>query len=358
MTILWINLALVFSTALFARYFAAPALAGGIPVSVKPNKFLFFGSMASIVVISGLRSNIGDTYVYKNIYEQNEFTWEFIVSQKDIGFGILQRVLKSHISEDPQIMIFTAALITNVLILFVFYNYSRMIELSVYVYITGGLFLVSMNGIRQVLAAAIAFTAIKYLVEGKFLKYALIIIMASFFHQSALILLPMFFLVKFKAWSKATLALIILSVLIVFGFEQFSSLLFSALEDTQYGHYQSFEEGGANFLRVAVMGAPLFIAYLGRERLKEIMPNSDYIVNMSLMGLIFMIIATQNWIFARVSIYFELYQLILISWIVKVFRERDQKIIYIAIIACYLAYFYFENVINLNIMYRSDYIDL
>src|SRR5690625_72798 len=134
-------------------------------------------------------------------------------------------ILKDFISEDPQIMIFTSALITNVLIIIVLYNYSRMIELSLYVYITSGLFLVSMNGIRQMIAAAIAFTAINYLIKGNWFKYSIIILLAASFHLSALILLPIYFLVRFKAWSKTTIIVIILSVLIVIGFDQFSKIL-------------------------------------------------------------------------------------------------------------------------------------
>lgn len=356
MTILWINLAAVFGYALFARYLAAPVTANGLPVSLRPNKFFMAGVLVSLVIVSGFRSNIGDTFFYMHAYEMDDFSWAYVISQKDIGFGVLQMLLKNFISADPQILIFTTALVTNVLILYVFYNYSRLIEISLFVYIAGGLFLVSMNGIRQVLAAAIAFTAIKYLIAGNFMRYALIIIVASLFHQSALILLPIYFLVRFKAWSKTTVALSILSIFIVLGFDQFSSLLFSALEDTQYGQYENFDEGGANFLRVAVTAVPILIAYLGREKLKSVFPDSDYIVNMAFMGLIFMLISTQNWIFARVSIYFDLYQLILVSWIVKVFREKDQKFVYFGILICYLAYFYYENVINLHILYRSDFL--
>ncbi|PAV31554.1 capsular biosynthesis protein [Virgibacillus profundi] len=355
MTLLWMNLAIVFSFAIFARYFT-PTLASGIPFSIRPHKLLIFGSLLVLVLISGLRSNIGDTFNYINIFEENDFTWEYVLSEKDIGFGILQMFLKNYISQDPQVMIFTTALITNLIIILVLYNYSRLIELSLYVYITGGLFLVSMNGIRQVLAAAITFAAIKYLINGSFIKYAIIIVLASFFHQSALILLPIYFLVRFKAWSKATVALVMLSVVAVIGYEQFSSLLFTALEDTQYAAYDSFAEGGANILRVAVEGAPIIFAYLGREKLKQIFPNSDFIVNMALIGFVFMVIATQQWIFARISIYFQLYQLILIAWIPKLFREKDQKLIYFGILICYFAYYYYESVISLNIVYRSDFL--
>lgn len=356
MEILWINLTIVFTCALLARYFAHPIYNIQSSAIPRPSKLLLFGSLFSLVTVSGLRANIGDTHFYKYAYELNDYTWALIFEQKDIGFGFLQMLLQKNISEDPQILIFTTALITNLLIVFVLYNYSRMIEISLYVYITGGLFLVSMNGIRQVMAAAIAFVAIKYLIKGNFIGYTCIVLVASLFHQSALVLIPIFFLVRFKAWSKATMILIVLSVVIVIGYEQFSKLLFIAIEDTQYGHYKTFSEGGANLLRFAVAAVPIIFAYLGKERLREIFPHSDYIVNMSLLGLMFMLISTQNWIFARFSIYFELYQLILISWIIKVFREKDGKLIYFGIIICYFAYYYYENVINLNIMYQSDYL--
>ncbi|GIN73226.1 transmembrane protein EpsG [Bacillus sp. J14TS2] len=353
MTVLWINFALVYFFSLFSRYFAKPVFGTLSSVPIQLNKSLMFGSLFLLVIVSGLRSNIGDTYVYKSIYETNEFTWEYILSQKDIGFGILQMLLKK-ISDDPQMMIFTTALLTNVLIVGVLAKYSRLFEISTYVYITGGLFLVSMNGIRQLLAAAIIFTGTKYLMEGKWLRYFLIVLIASTFHQSALILIPIYFIVRYKAWSKATYILLVFSIIIVVGYEQFSDLLFTAIEDSQYGHYSEFHEGGANTVRVVVDAVPLLIAFLGRDKLREIFPSSDYIVNMALIGFVFMIISTQNWIFARFSIYFSLYQLILISWIVKLFRKEDQRVIYFSLIVCYFLYYFYENVINLQTIYKSN----
>lgn len=87
-----------------------------------------------------------------------------------------------------------------------------------------------------------------------------------------------------------------LAVLIVIGFNQFTEVLFKTIEDTQYGQYKEFHEGGANILRVAVDSVPLILAYIGRDRLREIFPKCDYIVNMALLGTVFMFISTQNWI--------------------------------------------------------------
>lgn len=355
MTVLWINLTVVFLFSLLSRYFSKYLVFSGSLVSIKPNKLLVFGTIISFVLVSGLRNNIGDTPFYVHTYKINDFTWDFIKSQDDLGFGILQMILKRY-SDDPQILIFTTALITNVLIIIGLYKYSRLLELSIYIYITGGLFLVTMNGIRQCLATAILFTGTKYLIEGNWFRYILVVIFASLFHQSALILIPIYFLVRYKAWTMATLILLLGSAIIVLGFNQFSTLLFSAIEDSQYGVYSQFNEGGANSIRVIVFAIPLVIAFLGREKLREIYPESDVIVNMAIIGLTFMIISMGNWIFARFNIYFELYQIILISWIVKVFREKDQRLVYFVIILCYFAYYFYDSVLNLNIVYRSNYL--
>lgn len=354
MTLLWINLIIVFLFSVSARYFSKPAISANYNLYIKHNNILVMGAICSLVFISGLRNNIGDTYFYMHAYEFHNFTWEFIKEQKDIGFGLLQMFLRWY-SDDAQTLIFITALITNILIIAVLAKYSRLFELSTYVYITGGLYLVTMNGIRQVLAAAIIFTATRFIINGNWIAYFLIVIFASTFHMSALILLPIYFLVRYKAWSRATIILFFLSILIVIGYNQFSVLLFSAIQDTQYGEYSEFQEGGANIIRVGVYAAPLIIAFLGRGKLREIYPSSDYIVNMALVGLIFMMISTQNWIFARFSIYFNLYQLILVSWIVKLFKEKEQRFVYLALIICYFLYYYYESVISLNIIYESDF---
>ncbi|MBO1512355.1 EpsG family protein [Metabacillus bambusae] len=355
MTVLWGMLLIVFILAFFSRYI--PILSATIPYTlIKPNKFMIILALTCIVLVSGLRNNIGDTSAYMHSYEIQNFTWEHVLENKEPGFGLLQMVLK-NISNDPQLLIFITALVTNVLIIITLFKYAKMIELSLYVFITSGMFTVSMNGIRQFLAASIIFWATKYLLEGNFKRYFFIILFASTFHESALILVPIYFIVRRKAWTKITYSLLGLTILIVMGFNEFSQILFSAIEDTQYGQYSNFTEGGANIIRVIVDSVPIIIAYLGRDKLRKLWPKSDIIVNMSIIGLLFMFIATQNWIFARFNIYFNLYNLILISWIIYLFKENNRKFIYYGILICYLMYFYYEQVISLSLLYQSDYIN-
>ena len=360
MTVLWINLVAVFLLAFLARVMATPALSGVHThftrwVPVKPSKLFIILTVSMLAVVSGLRNNIGDTFFYMYGYEINDFSWSYIFSNKDFGFSILQKILKS-ISQDPQILIFTTAVISNILVVVILYQYSRLIELSLYVYITGGLYLVSMNGIRQFLAASILFAATRYIINGNWKKYMLVVLFAATLHQSALILIPIYFFVRQKAWSNMSYLFIAAAVVVVIGYQEFSSFLFSAMETTVYGHYSEFAEGGANFIRVGVSAFPLLVAYLGRDRFKEIFPASDIIINFSLISLVFTIISTQNWIFARFNMYFDLYTLILISWLPKLFREKDGKVIYYFILLAFFVFYFYENVITLRIVYQSDFI--
>ncbi|TVY05648.1 EpsG family protein [Paenibacillus cremeus] len=353
MTILWLTLFSAFVISLFSRYLAKPAAVG--TVFIQPNKFYVFIAMIIIVLVSGLRKNIGDTFFYMYSYTLIHLNLGDIGLKGEFGFAFLQYLLQ-QISADPQILIFTVALITNVLVIIVLYKYSRLFELSIYLYFTTGLLLTSMNGIRQFLAAAILFMATKYIFDGSWKKYIAVVLFASTIHQSALILIPIYFIVRRKAWTTQTYILLAFAVIFVIGFNTLSQALFSVIQDTKYSEYQALETHGANFLRAIVCAVPVVLAYFGRDKLREIFPDSDYVVNMCLINLVFMLIATQQWIFARFSFYFGLYNLILIPWVVKLFPKKEQKLIYFAILICYLIYYYYENTISLDIVYKSDYI--
>ncbi|PEN15619.1 capsular biosynthesis protein, partial [Bacillus wiedmannii] len=83
MTILWMNLAIVFMLAFFARYFAIPVT--NSLTLIKPNRLLIIMAALSLVLVAGLRNNIGDTYFYMHAYKITEFNWEYVQTNKDMG---------------------------------------------------------------------------------------------------------------------------------------------------------------------------------------------------------------------------------------------------------------------------------
>ena len=59
-----------------------------------------------------------------------------------------------------------------------------------------------MNGMRQCLAAAILFIFNDLIVKGKFKLYLGVVLIVSTIHASALIMIPVYFIVRQDAWSK------------------------------------------------------------------------------------------------------------------------------------------------------------
>src|SRR3954453_17514114 len=102
MVVLWLNFLIVFMSSFMARYFSKP-LVNEITY-VKPNKMLIFIAMFSLVMVSGLRNNIGDTYFYMHSYTLlNDQSIKDIKLEGDFGFNILQLFLY-QVSDDPQLL--------------------------------------------------------------------------------------------------------------------------------------------------------------------------------------------------------------------------------------------------------------
>jgi len=244
----------------------------------------------------------------------------------------------------------------------VIYRYSAIFELSLFLYITTGCYLVTMNGVRQYLVSAILFLCIKLITDGKWLPFLIIVLIASTMHTSALLFIPIYFFVRLKPWSKLIGITLFASVVILLSFGQIGTLLLGSLEGTEYSHYQEYiatEGGGANIIRVFIAAVPVMLAYLCRRQIE--MNNDKFInilINFSVLNLIFYILALQNWIFARMCMYFGLYGLILLPWLIKeLFDNKTSTIIYISSFICYCIYYYYEMVPTLNMVYRSNFIN-
>lgn len=358
MTVFWINLIIVFIFSLLARYIGKPVALG--PTYLRSNKWCAFVALASLVLVSGLRSNIGDTEAYIHSYNLIETDLNRAITTADFGFNILSILLK-NISSDPQLLIFVTALIINLLVFKVIYTYANPFELGTFLYITTGSYLVSMNGLRQFLASAIVFSAINWLIYGKWKRYFLIVLFAATLHLSALIMIPVYFVARQKAWSRTTISIMLLTFIIFVFFKPAITILFNLMGDNQYAHYRDYLAAsglGANIMRVIIAAVPLILAFLGRVRLRNYWPESDYIVNLSMINFIFMLFASYNWIFARFAIYFGLYNFLLLPWIIKcLFNGPSKRIMYFSLLLCYIVFYYYENVISLGMIYKSNYIN-
>lgn len=317
---------------------------------------LFWVVIVSIILIafSGFRTGaVGDTGMYMHSYRLYANDPSTLKLDRDGGFAILNLIL-IQFSSDPQILVFVTSLIVNLCNMIIFYKYSSYLELQVYLYIASGYLTVTMNGMRQCVAAAILFTFTKFIIKGKFKVYVVVVLIISTIHASALIMIPVYFIVRQEAWSRNVVIMIVLACVGVVFYNVLSPILFKVLENTQYGGYSEFNEGGSSFIRTVVNMVPVFLAYIKRDKLKEEWPESNIFVNMALINVIFVAFGMFNWIFNRFTLYMQLYNFILIPFIIRnCFKGKERRLLYFGVLLCYFVFFYREQVIGMNMSYPS-----
>lgn len=307
-----------------------------------------------LIVFSGFRTGaIGDTGMYMHSYRLYASDLSKVKFDRDSGFIILNLIL-IQFSNNPQTLVFITSLIVNLFNMIVFYKYSSYLELQVYLYIASGYLTVTMNGMRQCLAAAILFIFNNLIIKGKFKVYLVIVLIASTIHASALIMIPVYFIVRQEAWSKKVMIMAILASVGVVFYNVLSPILFKLLENTQYAGYAEFNEGGSSIMRTIVNIIPIVLAYIKRDELKEIWPESNIFVNMALINVIFVAFGMFNWIFNRFALYMQLYNFILIPYMIRhCFKGKERRLLYYGVLICYFIFFYREQVIGMNMSYHN-----
>lgn len=153
----------------------------------KPEKTFLILSGIQLFLLLALRGkNVGiDTHVYYKdiVYITNGFNVGF-----EIGDVFLIRVLYA-ISHSIQFVIAGFALLT---ILFLYFGIVRVSEnkyISIFLYAGLMYYNFAFSGMRQALALSIVICAFSFMIEEKYIKTVLFIVLASLFHQSALIAL-------------------------------------------------------------------------------------------------------------------------------------------------------------------------
>lgn len=325
----------------------------GVLGQPKPNILGFLIPAVLFTTFSGLRNNLGDTVYYIYSYSLLD-PKEMSGSPWKLDGGIIYNVMQHYCrirSDDPTLLIFLTAIISCVPVIYVIYKYSESYELGIYLFVTTSYYSFSMNGIRQYMAAGVLLLATRYLFseDGKdFFKYLFFVMLAWLFHASAIIMIPVFFIARRRAWSWLTLLMLVGTSMLTVMFDLFLPTFLDVLENTDYSEYArndwftSGAETGSNIIRVAVLLIPLILAFIQREHMKVLGRYGDVIINMSFMNLLFYILSLYNWIFARLAIYTSVFPILLITWLVALaFKQRDRNIVYWSTICLYAIYFYY-----------------
>lgn len=301
--------------------------------------FIFFATI-SLILVSGFRYKVGTDYSnYSEIFVY--LTGDSINFSGEAGFNTLMFLMKK-ISSNPQMMFMITSIIINVGFVIFIVKYSDNIFLAMYFYITTFTYYLTMNGIRQYIASVILVLGYGCIVKGNFKKYLIYVIIACTFHSSAFMMIPVYFLVRRKCDSIANIAIVFGSLVAMIFYIPFLELLFTLLKNTGFYYYKDIlltDVNGANPLRLIAWSAPIILAFLYKDRGRKVYGyNFDIAVNLCMVGTIFILLATKHVFFARVSMYFDIYYVLLLPKLCMMFDSKTNRVLTAGIMFVYLGY--------------------
>lgn len=338
---------------------------------VRKDRLFYFIMSVSFVILVGLRTRGNDTYAYRQMYEGigdsisniADIDWRNIAGAP--GLECYCIFLKS-IGASTQDYLMLTALITIGIYLWFIRKYTCNIFLSVFYFVTMGVYGFTMAAIKQTMAVAFLVLATDNAIQKHWLKYLFWVVIAELFHPYAFIYLVVP-LVTFRPWSKGTYFLLAGSVLVALFMSRFLPAIDTITETLGYDYSEdSFSGEGVNIFRVLVVWVPLVLSFLRKEHFRQSNDRAmNIIVNLMMVNSVIMFIGlfgTANY-FARLANYFLIFQTLALPWILGTFVRNDRDTITIMSIVCFSAYYYYSEAIvhggvdqNYNFMTIWEYL--
>ena len=306
---------------------------------------LFLFLLLSIVV--GWRNGVGTDYGnYIDIYTLTENKpYEEIWKERESLFGILNRFCADQF--DTYIAVFAVcALISVALLLVGIYQESASYWLSMFLLITGMYYFDLFNGMRQMIATTVMFAAYPLARQKKWVRLLLITLVAYGFHESSYLVFLVFL---FAAYARPGKGMFWTVIIIFSGVYLFYNSLIDAFVTTLIesgSAYANYEETlarldlGANFLRFALTAVPVLFGCFAWKNLRQQREDAGMLLNISLINALFMLLATRNWIFARICMFFGIYNILLWPEILKCFEKKSRILMTWGVMIVYFAYFW------------------
>lgn len=211
---------------------------------------------AALVVFAGIRSlTVGsDSFNYVLKFTKINDIYDVLEEKVEPGYAFLCLLAKA-VANNYWAVFTLAALIIVLCYFHAIRKHSVDPTISIFVYITSGVYTFLFNGARQAIAIAIVFLAIGAIVKRKFFVLAVCVAVAFFFHRTALVLLPAYFIVTNRNTRRTYVLVALLMIVLFLNFSRLIS--WTEIIDERYSAYSTYERGlGAG---IALLNIGLFL---------------------------------------------------------------------------------------------------
>jgi len=309
---------------------------------IKVDSIYFYIIGTVLILISGLRKyTIGiDTYAYKVRFVQvkaldfGNFLSNF---ELEYGYNFLE-FLVSRITDDFQLLLITIAIIYIISVSKIIKKYSAYPPISFLLFLTLGFYTFGMSSIRQTIAISITLLSFDYIIEKKLLKFMIIVLIASFFHVSALIFLPSYWFNKFRINKKS------ITIFVAVGAVTF--LLKDKLRELMIlfpRNYEIVETGGELFYIFMLLS--LMVGFLFKKSFITSNHFNKYLYFMIVAAIIIFPIVKFNPAMLRLYYYYSIYLIIYIPNVIFAIKDKAIRLIGIYSYVVVSVYIFFSSII-------------
>ena len=255
-----------------------------------------------LMFVSGFRYQVGTDYM-------NYFRWSVgdwgdvfhdIFTFQEGGFSLLTK-LSRLVWDHGQSLILFSAILTIGLYVFTICRNSPSFLLSMLFYLFLGQWQGGFNGIRQYLASAILFAGHRLILNKKLWKYLLVVLVASSFHVSAIVMVIPFFLLNRKA-DMTQLVLLALGAIVIRISYDFIFSVIGSVKDKTMDLENAYLSTNVNIFRILVAFVPV-ILYLIQCRKDNLDREQNFYVNALFFHAFSMLAGMGSAYFGRIGIY-------------------------------------------------------
>ena len=312
--------------------------------------YVVFWGVLLFLLYAFKNTNVGaDFGTYLKFFDEI-FTvdWSVIFSEDidnytgfEIGYVILMKLISTISHTDIFFTIIMASIMT-ILPIVMIYKYATPLWMGIFLFFALSLYTNSFSMLRQSIAMYICWYSIPYIVNRSLLKFLGVVILAFFFHKTALAFIPIYFLYQIR-FSVKFYAISIIGVIIAYVILlPIAALLTSLLS---LNDYTDADVSGGYLFFFFVLFCFILCAYILRSNTN---PYKHAFLHMLFWALILQLLATKFNILTRIVDYYKISLVVLLPAVIWSPQFKKQRLLVISLfVILFVFYFYKTNVANL-----------
>lgn len=350
---LWILLLLVVGLTSLGKQQEVIMLPNGMKYKKDISPIIF--TVITILVMAYFAGNTiaNDVYYYRLSYTSldSDISWNQLYETgtgSNPLFKFVEANFKRYVSKDPASFHLFVGLIVQTCFVLYYRRYSPFLSMSLFMFITSGLFYFTIVSWKQSIAMGIGLIGIPLIQQKKYISYCLILAITMLIHPYIIMYGFLIVLINKRIWTKTNV--VILFGMILAGLS-LSKILGSALEftETVFGdkhEAQWFtEDSGVSFQRVIFFAITPVLSIVYRKKIDaESIPLMNGFIQMSVISFGFMFISLSGGavFIGRMGVYFEPFTFVALPYILlRIIPEVSKSFIKYAVLILFLIFFCF-----------------